>query len=177
MLRGITPPTRQGAEPVSTQTIPELATGRLVRTGAAIVTVRNENDQHLTFRLRARAPWTGRDGIERPADGYWMDLKTSYGEWDACGIATEDGQLRPTSRSTGNHTSLYAAHITLALLANARDTNKHQVTLRSRTYTMLLEERCGKCGRELTDPVSIERGLGPECFGKATGSKRAKGTR
>jgi len=23
--------------------------------------------------------------------------------------------------------------------------------------------RCGRCGRELTDPVSIERGIGPEC--------------
>jgi len=26
--------------------------------------------------------------------------------------------------------------------------------------------RCGRCGRELTDPVSIERGLGPECAEK-----------
>lgn len=26
--------------------------------------------------------------------------------------------------------------------------------------------RCGRCGRELTDPASIERGLGPECAKK-----------
>src|SRR5262245_36255176 len=35
------------------------------------------------------------------------------------------------------------------------------------------EERCGCCGRALTDPESIERGIGPECYGKQTGSKPA----
>jgi hypothetical protein len=28
------------------------------------------------------------------------------------------------------------------------------------------EGRCGKCGRALTVPESIDRGIGPECFGK-----------
>lgn len=32
------------------------------------------------------------------------------------------------------------------------------------------EERCGACGRELTDPESIARGIGPVCLGAATGS-------
>jgi hypothetical protein len=35
---------------------------------------------------------------------------------------------------------------------------------------------CFFCGRPLTDPVSIERGIGPVCFGKITGSQHeAKG--
>lgn len=33
------------------------------------------------------------------------------------------------------------------------------------------EDRCGICGRKLTDPVSIERGIGPECASKPTGTK------
>lgn len=33
------------------------------------------------------------------------------------------------------------------------------------------EGRCACCGRPLTDPVSIERGIGPDCFAKLTGSK------
>lgn len=33
------------------------------------------------------------------------------------------------------------------------------------------EDRCGKCGRALTDPISIARGIGPECYGSDTGSK------
>lgn len=31
--------------------------------------------------------------------------------------------------------------------------------------------RCGRCFRTLTDPVSIDRGIGPECFGRDTGSQ------
>lgn len=30
------------------------------------------------------------------------------------------------------------------------------------------EGRCGRCGRALTDPESIERGIGPECVKKAS---------
>jgi len=33
---------------------------------------------------------------------------------------------------------------------------------------------CGRCGRALTDPVSIERGIGPECYGLITGSQHER---
>lgn len=33
------------------------------------------------------------------------------------------------------------------------------------------EGKCCRCGRKLTDPVSVERGIGPECYGKMTKSK------
>lgn len=33
------------------------------------------------------------------------------------------------------------------------------------------EDRCGVCGRKLEDPVSVARGIGPECAGKPTGTK------
>ena len=32
---------------------------------------------------------------------------------------------------------------------------------------------CGMCGRGLTDPLSLERGIGPECFGKIAPQLRA----
>lgn len=38
-------------------------------------------------------------------------------------------------------------------------------------YDFQEESYCGKCGRQLTDPVSIERGIGPECYGKDTGAQ------
>lgn len=37
------------------------------------------------------------------------------------------------------------------------------------------EAVCGMCGLELTDPESIERGIGPTCYGKATGRKTITG--
>lgn len=36
-----------------------------------------------------------------------------------------------------------------------------------------LAVECARCGRKLEDPVSIERMVGPECYGKRTGSKNA----
>lgn len=33
------------------------------------------------------------------------------------------------------------------------------------------ESTCGHCGKALTDPVSIERGVGPTCLGKSTGTQ------
>lgn len=38
---------------------------------------------------------------------------------------------------------------------------------------LLMALECHTCGRTLTDPESIERGEGPECFGRRTGSKHA----
>jgi hypothetical protein len=38
---------------------------------------------------------------------------------------------------------------------------------------VFLHTRCSSCGIKLKDPISITRGLGPECHGKATGSKKA----
>lgn len=31
-------------------------------------------------------------------------------------------------------------------------------------HTLHHEGRCGKCGRPLTTPESVKRGIGPECF-------------
>ncbi len=37
--------------------------------------------------------------------------------------------------------------------------------------TIVSEDLCGLCGRRLVDPVSVLRGLGPECAGKPTGTR------
>lgn len=39
------------------------------------------------------------------------------------------------------------------------------------TVTVQESLLCGHCGIKLKDPVSIERGIGPVCFGKVTGSR------
>lgn len=38
---------------------------------------------------------------------------------------------------------------------------------------VLVSTRCICCGRKLTDPVSVSRMVGPECFGGRTGSRAA----
>lgn len=39
------------------------------------------------------------------------------------------------------------------------------------TAEVEVESRCGLCGHKLEDPVSVQRGIGPECAAKPTGSK------
>lgn len=38
-------------------------------------------------------------------------------------------------------------------------------------YDIEVESKCGLCGRKLEDPISVKRGIGPECAGKPTGTK------
>lgn len=40
-------------------------------------------------------------------------------------------------------------------------------------HEMLVADTCSACGKPLTDPVSIEAGMGPDCRGRATGSRVA----
>ncbi len=37
-----------------------------------------------------------------------------------------------------------------------------------------LEDYCGHCGRPLSDPQSIDRGFGPECWGRTTKAKHQR---
>lgn len=48
-------------------------------------------------------------------------------------------------------------------------------TPKNGSVAVVEESTCGACGRELTDPVSVARGIGPECFGKATGTTTIRG--
>lgn len=42
-----------------------------------------------------------------------------------------------------------------------------------RVADVFLATQCSSCGRKLDDPTSIERGIGPECYGQVTGSRHA----
>lgn len=48
-------------------------------------------------------------------------------------------------------------------------------TPKNGTLRVLESLLCGMCGMKLRDPVSIDRGIGPDCFKKATGSRTIMG--
>lgn len=132
---------------------------RLLRTGCAIVTIRNPEGRHLVYRLRRRDPWIDRDGHERSGEGYWIDCREAD-DWAPVGWATEDGELKHTSISVENRAMRLGAFVMLrALRAGTRTTE-----FSDRLYTVHVEHRCGRCGGELSDPVAVERGYGDTCW-------------
>lgn len=143
--------------------------GQLVRTGQCRVTLRNEAGLHLTYRVRKCKEFVGRNGRVFPGVGYWIDVR-SGDDWLACGKLSDTGIFDTTKNSTADRTGTYGATLAGLALAQGGET----LTASGRTYSVHVEERCSCCGRELTDPVSIDLGIGPWCRRKPTGSKAAK---
>lgn len=136
----------------------EINVGDLIRTGQALVTIRNPDGLHLVYRLRKR---------ER-GDGYWLDCREAGFQWTSVGIATRYG-VRPTKNATTDRAIRYGAEILLgALVQGVRVISAKG----DRVYTLHVEDRCGRCGEELTDPLSVEDGLGPTCYEREHGHRR-----
>lgn len=127
---------------------------------------------HQTFMLRR---WVGREG------SLMVSVSVAgSGDW-ACGI-------KPIT--------MMHLDLTKLVVVEARDARNTDPMLRyaaeaavgfaflgeaglpqpkNGSVTVLEESVCGDCGIRLRDPVSIERGRGPICAGKATGTRTILG--
>ena len=129
----------------------------------------NERRLHQTFRLKA---WTNRDG-ERMVTADLND-----GDWGAGTYATKVVHYNTTKgekwTAKGQSDKLldYAARAALAFAEFGV-----LPTPSNGRVECVEASHCGACGLKLTDPVSIERGIGPECFGKTTGTKTIRAHR
>lgn len=122
---------------------------------------------HQTFNLKG---WNGRDGGrmisveiagtgsyesgERPAVAFYLDIANL--------------KIKGSRTAISNPLLRYAAEAAVAYawlgeVGMPQPTNGRVVVVES--------ENCGHCGLPLSDPVSIERGIGPTCLGRATGTK------
>ena len=137
--------------------------------GRLLATVRSRaTEQHVTVLLAAkkkgengrfisRARIAGRVGIgEADAvfcddpDGTWLGTYWIKGNW-------RDGR--------GDPARAWAARAILRWVLEDYDLEEQA--------EVFIATECSYCGKRLTDPVSVERGVGPECFKRATGSKAA----
>jgi hypothetical protein len=135
--------------------------GRMLLAGGIEATVTLENGEHITLQVRSRKPqgrgWTNCNPTD---DGARINIR-AFGR--KCGwINVDDGVWNVTVPS--RNTELRAAVNALFTYASGEPTN-----LRVQEAS-----RCGRCMRPLTDPVSIARGIGPECYGRGTGSRAAR---
>jgi hypothetical protein len=136
----------------------QLATGdalRFILAGNARFTlVSGKTGARFTFRV-ARA----KDADRRLWFVSVLSGPNNEADFSYLGLIGDDRSFRLTkkSRASADAPSVRAFAWTLGRLVGSRDIADAQIWH---------EGRCGRCGRALTVPESIERGLGPECAGK-----------
>lgn len=167
---GIGPESEFGA-----QASPERVRYALENGGRAVVTVRShKTGKHVTLVFTARK--------KKPGGHGWVSRATTAGR---VGVLAADAlEVRDPEReypdnyvgrfyfNTGEWRAgkdadaarVYASEKVIAFALSG-------VPLKSDVF---LAAQCSFCGKGLTDPQSIERGIGPECFGKHTTSQMAK---
>lgn len=137
--------------------------------GKAVFTaVSGRDGSHVTLRItkakdRARAQgWP----VEAP---YFLSVRTNRDNaegwsnaWAYLGIVNRAGVVTVTGRSRSQERPEYARALQVAvwLFRVAFEDGKLPTG-----YAIKHEGLCGRCARKLTDPASIDRGIGPECAG------------
>lgn len=158
------PTDSQDGEAIPTPSVATRA-GRMLLAGGIEATVTLPNGQHVTFRITSRHR-VGRGWANcAPTDeGAYTNIKV-LGQRIGWINVTETG-WKLTFR-TGQVHIKDAARALFGYASRGRgDTDWG-------AYRVQEASRCGRCLRALTDPVSIEHGIGPECFGRTTGSHHA----
>lgn len=121
--------------------------------GDATLTVQSSRTgERFTFKIEASKPEAGRAGVH-----FVSVLTGSNNEWSYTYLGTifADGKFRVTKRSPIAADAPSA--IAFAWLARNFEDPRVEVWH---------EGVCGRCGRKLTVPESIDSGIGPTCAGK-----------
>lgn len=119
-----------------------------VTAGKAVLTLRSEKTgTRFTYRVRK-----SRDG-----GAYFVSYRTGP-SYEYMGMIKNDA-LSTTARSavTTSDVEFRAFRFAWSNLVSGKIGDQLEIWH---------EGRCGRCGRALTDPESIERGIGPECVKK-----------
>lgn len=135
----------------------------LVLQGKSIFTVVSNNTQtRFTFKVKA----------SHHRQGWWVyvlngsDNMNSYSYIGFINGVTK--QFRPSSQYIHNNGVISVKFLPKSILAfNWLWSNVHTVVGLDRInnkLTLFHEGRCARCGHVLTDPLSIERGMGKDCY-------------
>lgn len=133
--------------------------------GKAIFTVANPTGEHYTFKVNRKDPDPKSD---YPDSGvvFFVSLLTgpdNGSDYTYMGMVNPDRsnlwvRLTRASRYTADSKPVRVINWALGLLSKGQDLPAG--------YTIHHEGRCGRCGRRLTVPESVESGFGPECGGR-----------
>lgn len=144
-----------GASAPQSGKLPSL-TKEFVFAGRAAFSVSNPKGEHYTFKVRGKdSVWQG-----RKQRSYFLSVKASGGRFPYryIGIVNADGSIKTTGKSDFLPETKEYKVAAWAL----------QRVIRGGVipdgYEIRHVGKCGRCGRTLTDPTSIDRGIGPECW-------------
>lgn len=130
--------------------------------GKATFTVDNGKGEHYTFKIK-RPKDTGRFRGEPPLFISLLTGPDNTSSYSYLGMldATEIVKLTRASRMTADSKPVKVAR--WALFHAFGDKRLPE------GYQIRHEGKCGCCGRALTHPDSLTRGIGPECWSKMGG--------
>lgn len=137
--------------------------GRMLAAGRLTCTFRSPSGQHITITAKCRKPRDGHGWETCPLDQakvVFFEVPNAEGGFNDR-VAKFTAKLGFTPDPRADRARVYAARMLGRYAQGLELPNGLEV---------FEEDRCGRCGRTLTDPVSIERGIGPECYGAMTGS-------
>lgn len=144
-------------EKISPQELSKTLTGQVLLNGQLHVTVVQDNGSHITFQVK---PWLkGVRGVGF-ADAKRIFFNVPGQQWSdsVASYYVGSGQLYPDRNA--DPARVRAAEYVLQAAAG-----------RNSGDGILVGTHCFKCGKPLTDPESIQRGIGPVCLGEATSSE------
>lgn len=125
---------------------------KFVTAGKAIFTLRSgKTGNRFTFRVRK-----SEDGNVRFVQ--FMNGPDNHGSYAYLGVIGRQGDFRMTEKSKATPEALVAKAFTYFWKKVSSD---HVLPSQLEVWH---EGKCGRCGRRLTVPESIESGLGPECI-------------
>ena len=112
----------------------------------------------------SRATIEGRVGLKEANVIFVDDPTLEWPDGKVGAFYLDTGEWKPTK--DGDPARIWAATKAFAWAHGSFDLDE--------SAEVFMELSCSFCGKPLTDPVSVERGIGPDCFGRYTGSKAAK---
>lgn len=143
-----------------------MLTKEFITAGKAIFTVElpaefQQDRPHYTYQVRLKK------AKGNYPDTFFVSLLTgpdNTSDYSYIGILnSRTGEVRTTAKSKFPPETFPVRLINRIF---SRIWEKNTEIIESNGFNLHHEGRCGRCGRRLTVPESIETGLGPECAGK-----------
>jgi len=128
---------------------------RFLLAGAALFTLDNGSGRHFTYKISKKEPQPGRRYTD---PSYFVGVLDGPESFSYMGLLNpRRGTITPTkgSKVSGQALSAVAIGWALRLIWAGKSLPAPSKLLHA--------GKCGRCGRPLTDPISVQSGIGPDC--------------